>query len=342
MRRFLLVTLVYLVMSLMAVPTLLTRMAAAPSPPTSVTPVASVDGTDALPIQVYFPDAQEVREMPLGEYIKGVVAAEMPNDFETEALKAQFIVVRTYAVRRMQQFNGPGRGGCPLNAEADICADPSTGQAYTTLEGLIEKLGERTARTYWRRLEQVQKETEGLVIRYGGELIDPLYHAVSGTVTEAAEEYFTQALPYLRPVDDHWGADAPDLEVSQSFAPEELAAHLSVEGTAISAAAVASSTQAGELPVRVLERTASNRVKRVQVGNEVLSGRAFRERLKLRSTNFTVSVDGGEVVITTTGYGHGVGMSQYGANGMAKAGKGYLEILNHYYQGITVGGLFDG
>lgn len=336
MRRFTLVALVYLLTALVALPTLLTRMTAAPPPP------QPVDGTDALPIQVYFPDTQEIREMPLGEYLKGVVAAEMPHDFETEALKAQFIVARTYAVRRMQQFNGPGRGGCSLHPEADVCADPSTGQAYTTLEQLAVKIGERAANQYWRRLAQVQAETEGLVIRYQGELIDPLYHAVSGTMTEAAEEYFTQPLPYLRPVDDSWGADAPLLEVTQRFTPEELAARLSVEGTAIPAAAVAARTQAGELPVRILERTTTNRVKRVQVGNEVLSGREFRERLKLRSTNFTVSVGSGEIVVTTTGYGHGVGMSQYGANGMAKAGKGYTDILNHYYQGITLGRLFDG
>jgi len=336
MRRLTLVALVYLITALIVLPTFLTRMTAAPSSP------QPVDGTDALPIQVYFPETQEIREMPLGEYLKGVVAAEMPHDFETEALKAQFIVARTYAVRRMQQFNGPGRGGCPLNPEADVCADPGTGQAYTTLEELAAKIGQRTADNYWRRLSQVQVETEGLVIRYQGELIDPLYHAVSGTMTEAAEEYFSQPLPYLRPVDDHWGADAPFLEVTERFTPEELAARLSVKGTAIPAAAVAARTQVGELPVRILERTATNRVKRVQVGEEILSGREFRERLNLRSTNFTLSVGDGEILVTTTGYGHGVGMSQYGANGMAKAGKGYAEILNHYYRGITLGRLFDG
>jgi len=336
MRRFTLVALVYLVTVLIALPTLLTRMTAAPPPP------QPVDGTDALPIQVYFPETQEIREMPLGEYLKGVVAAEMPHTFETEALKAQFIVARTYAVRRMQQFNGPGRGGCPLSPAADVCADPSTGQAYTTLEELAAKIGQRAANHYWRRLSQVQAETEGLVIRYQGELIDPLYHAVSGTTTAAAEEYFSQPLPYLRPVDDRWGADAPLLEVTQRFTPEELATRLSVEGTAIPAAAISARTQAGELPVRILERTATNRVKRVQVGSQVLSGREFRERLNLRSTNFTISVGDGEILVTTTGYGHGVGMRQYGANGMAKAGKGYAEILNHYYQGITLGRLFDG
>ncbi|HEY8347512.1 MAG TPA: stage II sporulation protein D [Symbiobacteriaceae bacterium] len=336
MRRFGLVALVYLVMALVGVPILLTRLAAAPPP------AESVDGTDLLPIQVYFPDTQEIRSLPLGEYLKGVVAAEMPPEFETEALKAQFIVARTYAVRRMQQFNGPGRGGCPLNPAADVCADPATGQAYMSLEELSAKIGERKAWAYWRRLSRVQAETEGLVIRYQGELIDPLYHAVSGTKTAAADEYYTQSLPYLQSVDDHWGADAPSLVVMESFTPEELAERLSVEGTTIPAAVVTAAAEAGKVPVEILERTPSQRVRRVKVGDVVLSGREFRERLNLRSTNFNVSLQDGKIVIETTGYGHGVGMSQYGANGMAKAGKGYQEILNHYYQGITLDRLFAG
>lgn len=336
MRRFAVVGLVYLVLALVAVPTLLTRMTVAPPP------AKAADGTDALPVQVYFPRTEEVRAIPLGEYLKGVVAAEMPPDFETEALKAQFIVARTYAVRRMQQFHGPGRGGCPLNKEADVCADPATGQAYTTQEELVAKLGERAALTFWRRLDQVQAETEGLVLRYDGELIDPLYHSVSGTMTEDAGDYYSQSVPYLKPVDDEWGADAPKLTATRRFTPEELARALSVDGTTVSVAAVAGTTRAGNLPVQILDRTASQRVKSVKVGDTILSGREFRERLDLRSTNFAVSVLDGEILIRTTGYGHGVGMSQYGANGMAKAGKDHQEILGHYYQGVTLGRLFDG
>ena len=113
-------------------------------------PAPEPAGADSLDVKVYFPDRDAIVVMPLGEYLKGVVAAEMPADFEMEALKAQFVVARTYTVRRMPQFGG--KGGCPLNPEADVCADYRTSQAYLSREELEAKYGPLVAASFWRRL----------------------------------------------------------------------------------------------------------------------------------------------------------------------------------------------
>lgn len=296
------------------------------------------EGADSLPVSVYFPETDSIATLELGEYLKGVVAAEMPADFDTEALKAQFVVARTYTVRRMRQFGG--KGGCPLKPEADVCADFRTSQAYITRDQLNEKYGALTAASFWSRLSQAQAETEGEVLTYQGELIDALYHAVSGRMTESSGDYFSSYLPYLVPVDDTWGSEAPSLVEQRRFTPEAFAQALA-QGGEVPNLAVAAAAQAGRSPVQVIERTEGGRVKRVVVGQLTLSGREFRERLGLRSTDFRVFLQDGSVVVETYGAGHGVGMSQYGAQGMALAGKSYREILSHYYTGVALKRLFD-
>jgi stage II sporulation protein D len=336
MRRFLIPSLVFLIAVLLVLPTAMGRMFSQTASP----PEETRAGSDTFKIKVYFPETKQVQEMLLAEYLKGVVAAEMPPEFNLEALKAQMVAARTYAIRRMQQFNGPGRGGCPLNPSADVCASPGSGQAYFSREELEKRLGPDAAASYWQRLNQVQAATDGLVLRYRGQLIDPLYHSVSGTKTEDAAEYFPNPVPYLKAVDDHWGADSPKMRETRRFSAQALASALSTTGKAVAVPALTGALKAGKPPVEVISRTGTGRVKEVRVGGQILTGREFRERLGLRSTNFTVSVEKGEVVIQTVGNGHGVGMSQYGANGMAREGKSFQEILRHYYSGVEVAHLF--
>jgi len=334
-RRILLGGLLFLMGILVVLPTLLSSIgtkAAAPEP--------EPQGVDSLTISVYFPDTKETRDLVLGEYLKGVVAAEMPEEFGDEALKAQFVVARTYAVHRMAAFRKPGKVGCPLEPKADICADPRTGQDYMSLAEAKQRSGEAVALSYWKRLDGFQQETQGLVLRYRGELIDPLYHAVSGTATEAAGDYFNEQVEYLQSVDDSWGAEAKNLKVTETRTLEEVAAKLSNQGQPLAVPALANSVKAGKIPIQIVEKTPTGRVKTVRVGNLTLTGRDVRERLGLRSTNFQVSVQQGKVVFQTTGYGHGVGMSQWGANGMARAGKTFRDILAHYYRGVSLAPLF--
>lgn len=328
MRRLMLSTACLLVLSLIVLPTLVGRLFGRSAE--SVSPAAP-DGPDGLLVRVYFPEAREIKEIPLGEYLKSVVAGEMPSEFETEALKAQMVAARTYTVRRMQRFNGQGNGGCKLNPNADVCADSRTSQAFMTLAQLEEKIGRVAATAYWKRLGQAQAATAGLVLTYRGDLIDPLYHAVSGKLTEDSADYFGTALPYLRPADDKWGAYSPKLHETRQFTTETLAKLLSST----------SKTVPATTSVKVSARTASGRVKTVSVGGVSFTGREFRERLGLRSSDFTVATEDGKVVVRTTGDGHGVGMSQYGANGMAMAGKSFTEILQHYYSGVRLVRMFE-
>lgn len=339
MRRFLIGGLVALMLILVALPALLGRLVGTQVP--AVPATAAAQGSDQWPIKVYFPETKTMESIPLGEYLKGVVAAEMERNFETAALEAQMIVARTYALKRMKPFAAGGKGGCPDNAEADICADPRTGQAYISHEAAVEKMGAAAAISLWKRLDKIQAETDGIVLRYQGELIDPLYHSVSGTKTEDSGSYYTKSLPYLKSVDDHWGADSPRLKKTYRLTPDDLSQRLAAGGKELAVPALASAVRAGKAPVEITALTGSGRVLTVKVNNVSLTGREFRELLHLQSTNFTVTVDHGEIVITTTGYGHGVGMSQWGANGMAKAGKSYSEILTHYYTGVELSSVFE-
>jgi stage II sporulation protein D len=341
MRRFLTGGVVVLVVVLLALPAamgLVARPAPAPLPPKVV--AGSAPGPE-LKIRVYFPDTKQVQELPLDEYLVGVVAAEMPPEFHDEALKAQFVVARTYAVRRMRQFQG--KGGCPLSPDADVCADPKTSQAYVTKEAYAKAHGASAAEQLWQRLTQLGQQTAEQVLRYHGEFIDPLYHAISGTVTEDSGSYFPQSLPYLKSVNDHWASIAPPevMNATERRTPETLAEALSRVGKQVAVPALAGAVKSGQEPVVIVDRTPTGRVKTVKVLGVTLSGRDFRDALGLKSTNFTVSLDKGSLVIRTTGNGHGVGMSQWGANGMAEAGKSYKEILTYYYTGVDVSQIYD-
>lgn len=334
MRRFVIGGLVALLMVLVAVPASLGRLSAGHATPESQS--GEPPRSDTWSIKVYFPGTKKTETMPLGEYLKGVVAAEMEPDFETEALKAQMIVARTYALRRMRQYAEHGKGGCPDNADADICADPRTGQAYMSKADVVTKMGTSAANELWQRLDKVQAATDGKVIRWKGQLIDPLYHSVSGVKTEDAGSYYQESLPYLKAVDDHWGKDSPRLNKTYRFTPAELASKLSTGAKPLAVPALASAVKSGKTPVQITAFTQSGRVKSVRINDVTLTGREFREKLGLQSTSFTVSVQQGQVVIDTVGYGHGVGMSQWGANGMAQAGRTFEEILHHYYTGIEI------
>lgn len=340
MRRYLIGALIALVLVLVALPAVLGRLSGAHAIAEQSVPVKS-GGSDHLPIRVYFPGTRTVETLTLADYLKGVVAAEMEPDFETEALKAQMVVARTYALRRMQPFAPAGKGGCPDNPGADICADPRTGQAYSSKDDVTAKMGAAAAGQLWKRLDKVQAETDGQVVRWKGELIDPLYHSVSGTKTEDSGAYYQQSVPYLKSVDDHWGDDSPRLKKTYRFSPEEFAKKLFAGKPAQAVPAMASTIKAGKAPIQVVAYTESGRVKSVKVNDVTLTGREFREKLDLQSTNFTVSVQQGQVVVNTIGYGHGVGMSQWGANGMALAGKSYTDILRYYYTGVEVTSVFE-
>ena len=273
-------------------------------------------------IRVYFPARNETVAMPLEEYLVGVLAAEMPNSFHDEALKAQGVVARTYAVRRMQRPGG--KGGCPLAPQADVCASPTTGQAYVDQATYCERHGWLAAQAYWRRLRAVLAETRGLIITYQGQPIDALYDSDSIAFTASAQDYFGRDVPYLRAVSEPYGATSPRAEATLLLPLTRIAQVFGQSRAALSQG------------IPVLARTPTGRVASMQVGKTVVSGREFRERLGLNSTDFTGRMQGDALLVTTRGFGHGVGMSQYGANEMAAAGADFRAIIHHYYSGVSL------
>lgn len=248
-------------------------------------------------------------ESELEQYVAGVVAAEMPAAFPLEALKAQAVAARTYQI---QQQKAAG--------SEEILYD--VGQAYCTLDEQKEKWGRNYA-FYSKKVRQAVRETAGEIMVYDGEPILAAFHAQSGGRTEDAENVWSRALPYLKSVDSAEDQNAPNHEMTVRLPAKKVLSALCGEKAD------------GSAELSILRRTEAGTVAQVQVGTVRLSGREVREKLGLRSANFTVKRQGDQFLFTTYGYGHGAGMSQYGASFLAEKGKNYREILKHYYTGIA-------
>ncbi|NMB21020.1 MAG: stage II sporulation protein D [Firmicutes bacterium] len=254
--------------------------------------------------------------MTLEEYVQGVVAAEMPASFELEALKAQAVAARTYALRRILRDERIAE-----HPEAHLSSDFQSGQAWISWDTFLKRNAGAAGVALQRKIKRAVKQTEGIVALYDDEPILAVYHSSSGGRTENSEHYWSESLPYLRSVDDPYSLKAPNHYSTATIQLSNLAKVLDVSSVK---------------NFKVVERYPSGRVKTVEVGEKWFSGREIRQRLSLRSTWFTAEILGNEMVFSVWGYGHGVGMSQYGAQAMAGAGYGYSEILQYYYQGIEL------
>lgn len=272
------------------------------------------------PITIYRPDTGETVTLDLESYLVGVVAAEMPALFHFEALKAQAVAARTFILYRLARGEP-----IPEAAGAVITADPSTGQGWLSQDQSWERWGPDEAESHWERVQAAVRETRGEVLVYAGQPIFAAYHSSSGGHTEDSENYWSSSEPYLRGVPDPFDTDKYRDRVVVLPAATVL--------TSFNATAVSTGDP---LSIRVIERFPSGRVKTVQIGNTTLSGREFREALGLQSTMFDIETIDGQVRIIQQGYGHGVGMPQYGAQGMALAGYTYDEILRYYYRGVEI------
>lgn len=287
-------------------------------------PTPSAD--DDLTLTVYLHDQDETVEMALDDYLYGVLGGEMPASFPLEALKAQAVAARTYTVRRMASLGGSpcGRGG------ADVCTDSGCCQSYRSPEALAESWGSQ-AKQYGDKLRQAVADTHGLIAVYDGEPIEALYHSAAGGHTEDAQNVFSNALPYLVGVESPGEQDAAHYQETVSFSRKELTRTLN---QAFPKADLSASKLESQLEIQA--RYDSGQVQTLRLGDTAISGKEFRKALDLRSANFTLAFSPDAVSITTTGYGHGVGMSQYGARAMALEGADYQEILTHYYTGIQL------
>ena len=286
-----------------------------------------------LQVAVWREDAQRIQVMDLEEYLRGVVAAEMPAGFHIEALKAQAVAARTYAIYTMNNRpNVPGRPGAVLSTDHRI------DQAWVSEDALRRQWGFLEFYWRWRRICSAVDETRGLIMTYAGRPILAVFHSDSGGVTEDSENYWSQRVPYLRSVKDPVQANSPYRDVRHVVSQADLLAKVkSVQSVpAVTATSAGTAATNRSKTIEIVERYPSGRVKIVRVGDKYVTGRDLRELLQLRSVWFDVFESGSEVHFIQQGNGHGVGMSQYGADAYARHGADFKSILKHYYTGVEI------
>ncbi|WP_378951045.1 stage II sporulation protein D [Pelosinus sp. sgz500959] len=277
-------------------------------------------------IRVYMHEKGTILEMNLETYVAGVVAAEMPGEFELEALKSQAVAARTYAVKNMVLFGGSGLADKP---GADVSTDYQQSQAWLSSEKLKERWGTEYER-YWSKINRAVEETRGEVVTYNGEFINAVFHSTSGERTASAKEVWGFDYPYLISVPCSWDEKSPRYRERKEFALTEIEQLLGAETQVMAA------MQNGSGVTQIIDTTPSGRVGQIRIGNKIVSGLTVREKLNLHSTRFNVAIKDGKMIFDTVGYGHGVGLCQYGANGMAKAGHDYRQIITTYYTGVAI------
>lgn len=273
-------------------------------------------------IRLLHKDTGEVEEVGLDEYLYHVVSAEMPANYELEALKAQAVVARTYTVYKIQN---------PKHENADICDDSNCCQAWVSKEERLARWKETEREDNWKKIKECVDATKGKIITYENKPINAFFHANSGGTTEL-------------PVNVWGGTDFPYLQVVETVGEEGYAQYSSeveltkeelIEKLKAKYEDIEIDFEKQE-ELKIMEYTDSGRVKTVKFGNHELSGVETRTLLGLKSTNFEIIKQDDKIKFTVKGYGHGVGMSQTGADAMAKQGSDYEEIIKHFYIGVEI------
>jgi stage II sporulation protein D len=277
-----------------------------------------VQNKSSIDIPVYRTIEKNIENIPLEQYVVGVVASEMPANFEVEALKAQALAARTYIVRQLLSETS-----LSTPEGAKVTDNPQIHQKYMDVEDL-RKQWKSEFDTNIKKITEAVNATSGQILTYNGHPIDASFFSTSNGYTENSEDYWKNEYPYLRSVPSPWDEQSPKYLSTTIISVEEFEKKLGVK--------LPSSGDIGKIKAR----TAGKRVGTVQIGNKELTGKKVRDDLKLLSSDFNWKRKGNEIIITTKGYGHGVGMSQYGANGMAQEGKTYQEIVKYYYQDVEI------
>lgn len=285
------------------------------------------DTTDPSDRFLLFDEATgETMEVSAFDYMLGAVSCEMPPSFHSEALKAQAIAAYTIAARaREAQQQSPDeslQGAC-LAVNSDLF------QGFSTKEKLMERWGS-SAQTALARMTEAVEAVEGKIITYQKEPVLAAYHAISAGKTESSELYWGQAVDYLIPVDSPGDDLAPDYQTQQTVSDDEMKEALLQKFPGLSL------PENPEEWFGEPEQSESGTVLSIPVSGESLSGREIRQMFSLRSACFTLAHDESGFQFTVRGYGHGVGMSQYGADYMARQGSKWQDIINHYYPGTEI------
>lgn len=253
-----------------------------------------------------------IESIPLEEYVMGVVAGEMPVSFEIEALKAQAVASRTYVMFQIEK-----------NKKKDYdVVDTVLNQVYLDSKEMKKKWGDNYSK-YMNKIKEAVEDTAYQYILYDGEIAETLFFSTSVGYTENSEEIFVSKVPYLRSVKSNWDQISPVFSENNSYDLNDFLKLLKLEKNT-------------QLNIEIIDTTSTGRINKIKINNKVFSGKQIANLLNIRSSHFKISEYNGVVTVTTKGYGHGVGMSQYGAQGMAKEGYKYDEILKYYYTGIEI------
>lgn len=260
-------------------------------------------------IKINIKKGNEIIELDLEEYIIGVVAGEMPASFHIEALKAQAVASRTYAIYKIETNKD--------NYDIKTTVDD---QVYISLDEMKEKWS-TDFNLYYNKIKEVVESTENLIMKKDNKVFKSYYFAMSNGTTADSISVFGEST--IKSVHSPWDNESLNkFEVTTDFTLDEIKAKLNLKETINS--------------IEIISRDETNRVEIVKINKKNYTGIEFRSLLSLRSTDFTISLTDKNCSITTKGYGHGVGMSQYGANGMAKENYSYDKILEYYYQDIKI------
>ena len=276
--------------------------------------------------RIYNQSTGKVERINYKDYVRGAICAEMSPEFHPEALKAQGVAALTYALYNQKMHRGKD---IPALHGADFAADPLNWKGFVTKEIAKDRYGEKFD-IYWSKICNAADEASQKIIIYDDAPILAAYHSTSSGITEAAENVWNHSLPYLTPVSSRGDLLAPGYETELTLSVQQF--------KEIALNSISNLTLGSEPNdwIEVLDRSEGGYVTSVRVGNQIIHGKKFRSILQLRSSNFTITCDGKNFYLTVCGYGHGVGLSQYGADFMAMQGSSSDEILCYYFTGAKI------
>ena len=275
-------------------------------------------------VKVYITDEDRVEEVSLDEYLYGVISSEMSPTFEEEALKAQAIAARTFCVNKL-------KNSCPNAKGANIC-DKVHCQVYRNKEIVINNWSDNRREEYWSKIKNAVDSTSGMILTYDGEIVKyPQFFSTSSGKTENCKDVFVSDVPYLVSIESKGEEISPSYK---SVTEIGISDFINKVNSKYPNAKLSSSNIQEQ--INIAGRSEAGGVLVIKLGDASIKGTELRTLIGLKSTNFTYKFDGDKIIFECTGYGHGVGMSQWGANVMAKEGNKYDEILKHYYTGVDI------
>lgn len=275
-------------------------------------------------IKLLHTKTNQIEEIPIDGYLYNVVSAEMPASYELEALKAQAVVARTYTIYQISHSGGK-------HENADLCDSSLCCQAWITKDDRFARWEESERESNWNKIVNAVDSTTGIVVTYNGEPIDAFFHSNSGGTTETATNVWGgENYPYLQSVQTSGEEGYTQYSSEVILTQDELLNKLKEKHSEVQI------DFNNNEDIKIIDYTESGRVKTIKFGNVEISGVETRTTFGLKSANFEISREDNKIKFTVKGYGHGVGMSQTGADSLAKSGSNYEEIVKHFYTGVEL------